>query len=830
MSNYKKAGILMAILIIYSLNAKPQQIIINEIMSSNLSTITDIDGEYSDWIELHNKGPQSFSLAGCYLSDDINNIVKWEFPDVQISPGDYLLIWASGKNKIGENGEIHTNFKIKVTGENLFLVSYNGSTILDHVEKTKLLNDVSAGRSIENNNEWRIFTEATPGSANAPNSFIGICESPEFSHDRGYYSGSFYLTLTAVNADDQLFYTIDGSEPDQNSTLYTGAIYINMSTPFRVKVFNGDYLSGQVITKSFLFVETTSISSISLVTNHNNLWGSTGIYQYPLLDQERPVHIEYFEENGDSGFNLDAGVKIHAPDTRSQKSLRLYARARYGTKQIKYKIFDDKNIDKFKCLILRNGGNDGTELKKTQIRDMFTHNLYHQINKDYGYAAGKTVHVYINGNYWGIYNLRERQDEHYIQENFGYKKEEVDFLEFDYGEPDRIKTVCGNWNDFDNLKQFVINHNMSEISNYETMENWMDIENFIDYQCTEIFVGNTDWCNNNVKFWRPKALGGKWKWILWDTEYGLGTYKTFPVGEPSFDFVNFAFTHGGWGSGDHTWLLRNLSENQGFKQKFISRFLDLLNTAFYPTFAISEFNKAAVTIEPVIGQQIERWGSTKELWDNDVAFVKSFISERPGYIRQHLANYFEFTNASRKITLDVSNDEHGLVKINSILIDESTCGIQSNPYPWSGYYFSSIPIQLEAIPLDGYKFWNWDGISTSTNATLIVSLNEDSYIKAVFVPVDTSLPGEQEDVDDDILIYPVPANDFITITLNNYMTGQINIQICNIVGQVVFERDYNSVDDLSARIDISNLKNGVYILTATLSSGQRNTKKIIVKK
>ena len=820
--------ILIGLICLMAFELVAQQLLINEIMPSNTNTIIDYNGESSDWIEIFNSGTDAMNLEGYYLSDNYDKLDKWEFPDIEVPAGGYLLVWASGKDVIYNNGEIHTNFKIKAAGEEVILVSKNGTTIIDQSPANVLPTDISKGRKPGNELDWFVFDEATPGQANTTTAYSGIVQSPTFSHERGFYNNSINLNIVQANQEDHIHYTLDGSKPTLNSTSYSAPIHIDKTTPVRVRVFRVGALSSSVITNTYFFEDNPNLSVVSLVTTHSNFWGSTGIYEHYSSGQERPIHVEYFEKDGTPGFHLDAGVKIHAPDSRPQQSLRIYARASYGNKAINYKIFEDKDIDNFRRLILRNGGNDGTQLKKTHIRDAFTHKIYQQINPDYAVAAYRPVHVYINGNYWGIYNLRERQDEHYIKQNFGYSKDEIDFLEYDYAEPYHKKTIAGNWNDFNSLKEFVNNNNISTTSNYQTVKNWIDIDNFIDYQITEIFIGNQDWCNNNVKFWKPRTEDSKWKWVLWDTEFGLGTYSDYPVGEPDYNFFVMAMTWGGWGNGDYTWMLRKLMDNEEFKWQFVSRTLDLLNTVFKPWYTTNQFDIVANGIGSDINKQFNRWGSNHALWESDLEYTRNFMTQRPGYFRDHMAEKLEFSPVLHKITIDVSDTKMGQVQLNTILIDERIPGIGGTPYPWIGDYFEDIPIHAKAIAKPGYRFIRWEGVNTGTNEEISFQIFNEAYLTAIFEDDGSSGIGDNHTADIQVNIFPVPATNYLNVHIAIPENQKLSLRITNLMGQVLYKKETGSTDDYQAKIDVSSFPSGLYVLVVKLQSGKSKAEKFLV--
>jgi hypothetical protein len=804
-----------------------QDVIINEIMSSNTTTIVDCKGETGDWIELYNKGSLSLNLQGYFLSDDDDNPEKWSFPNVEIASGDYLIIWASGKDIVYPNGEIHTNFKIKSSGEELFLTKPDGSTVLDQSPSIALPSDISYGHKPDNYSDWFYFEEATPGKKNSTNGYTDIVQAPAFSHTRGFYASAFALNLTSENSQDIIRYTLDGSEPTMLSPLYSSPINISQTTAVRVKVFRDGAISSAVFTHTYLFENDLHLDVVSLVTTSENLWGSEGIYTNYNSGKEKPVHVEFLKHSGDQGFNLDAGIKIHAPDSKPQKSFRLYARGKYGTKKIEYRVFNEKEITSFRRLVLRNGGNDGAKYKKTHIRDAFIHEIYQQLNPENAVAAYLPVNVFINGSYFGIYNLRERQDKYYMKDNFGYDEDEIDFLEYDWAEPGHKKTITGDWNDFNRLKSYVISENMADEASFQMMEDWMDMDNFIDYQIIEIFIGNQDWFNNNIKFWRPRSQEGKWKWVLWDTEYGLGTYRDWPVGHPEFNFMHMAMTYGGWGNDDYTWLLRNLMDNQGFKQKFVTRMLDLLNSLLVSDYTISQFDPFAEKIAPDMQKQFDKWGSNMSLWENDLQYTRDFLTQRPEYFIENTAKELGYSSAVCNLTVDVLGLSKGIVKVNTIDLDQSTPGMGNMPYPWTGKYLKDIPVKLKAIPEPGKVFLHWEGASNSKNSEIMLSLTGDTEITAVFENL-ISVEDHTSDVME-IKLYPVPVSQNLTVEVSNPERKGLTLRIFNVSGQSVFTKEINGQENVKFSLNISSFKAGVYVLRTIVDNGNVMVKKFIVQ-
>jgi len=693
---------------------------INEFMASNSTTISDENGEFDDWIEIYNFGSTAVNIKGLFITDNKNNPKKWMINDtIIINAGKYKILWADNDIEQGPN---HLGFKLSSSGEHISIYTPDNALLIDSINFGQQVSDYSYGRYTDGSDNWFLFENPTPGNSNLYSEVINITKTPQVNKHPGFYTNPFSVELSTNKDNVSIYYTIGTEEPDRSSTLYNSPINITDNTIIRARAYKDNYLPSKIVTFTYLFNENTKINVISLVTTDENMFGNSGIYKNPFSGIEKPIHFEYFSADGNLEFALNGGIKIHAPDGRSQKSLRFYARSQYGQKEINYKIFPDKNINRFKRLILRNGANDGLELSRTHIRDPLTHILYKHGNENNAMSSYLPVHVYLNGNYWGIYNLRERQDKTYIRDNF-YPSGDFDFLEYAANAPELKNAIVGDWTEFNILNNYVIDNDLSESSHYLHVSSLMDIDNFIDYQIYEIFIGNQDWLSNNIKFWKPKEIGAKWKWVLWDTEYGLGCYSSYPVGQPDFNFLHMAMSWGGWGNGDYTYLLRNLMDNPEFKEIFNIRFADLLNTELRENALIHELiNDLKAGISDEVPRQTARWGGTFANWSSKVENIKDFTDDRPFYIRQHIINEYNLTDTFELI-VNISPQNTGEIKVNTIT---------ENASQWTGIYFTDYETKLEAIPNLGYKFSHWENIEENADFSFITT--NDTVFTAVFIP------------------------------------------------------------------------------------------------
>ncbi|MBN1894209.1 lamin tail domain-containing protein, partial [bacterium] len=357
------------------------QVLINEVMASNDSCLADLDGDSPDWIELFNASAYPADLGGWALTDDPQFPRKWIFPDKILDPGGFLIVFASGKNRSGGPGsELHTNFRLDRDGESLRLLDANGIE-RDAFRLEPLPVDYSSGRHPDGADNRVIFPQATPGRSNVTDPYSGFAEIPSASLPAGLYPEALTVALLA-DAGSVVRYTVDGSEPDSFSTLYSAPVRIETSTVLRARAFRSGMLPGPVSSASYIIREKADLPVLSLSTDPDNLFDDDiGIYVegngtamggYPdnpvgppanyWEDWERPVHIEFFEPDASGGFSEDAGLVMHGKTTRNlpQKSFAVFFRGRYGMPLLEYPVFEGLAVKRFSSLVLRNAGTDNT--------------------------------------------------------------------------------------------------------------------------------------------------------------------------------------------------------------------------------------------------------------------------------------------------------------------------------------------------------------------------------------------------------------------------------------------------------------------------------------
>ncbi len=707
-------------------------IFFTEVMSSNASTLADEDGDFEDWIEIFNISPLPYNLQGVGLSDNPSRPFKWVFGDVVIQPYEFMIVFASSKDR-----PRHTNFGISAGGETLTLTTPGGA-LIDSFATGPMRVDISRGRHTGASIEWPYFDEPTPGLNNTTQWYLGFAEPPSISQPSGKYSAPFDVTVTAALPDDVVTVTTDGRTPTPADSPAGTGWSITATQILRARTFRDGYIPSPTVTASYFLNEHTTLPLVSLVTDPASLFDPvTGIFQlgpnpgpgpyYPTAnfrqERELPVHVVMFEPDGSTAFELDAGMELQGGISRilPKKSMRIEAKASYGADEIAYQVFPDKPVDSFTHLLLRSSSEDQFH---TLFRDGLQASLVDVTTLDR--QAYRPAVLFINDQYWGIYNLREVATEEYIHDTYGYDEDEIDVVENSSGYYE-FRTP-GSETNFAALVDYIAENDLAVPANYETLKSMVDADNLVDYFAAEIYVGNKDWPGNNTRYWRPRADGGKWRMLFFDLDSGFRLDNLFN------DTLAYATNNQPSGLPDQhndpedTFLLRALLRSPEFRDEFIRRLDDMSNIVFAPSRVLSKINEFQVRIWPEMPRQIARWWTFGTLslnsWYEEVHKLRIFAMWRPALMPMFVAQHFGLVGR-HSLTVNVG-DGVGSVRINSQL---------APAYPYQGLHFAQVPVRLSAIPADGYRFDRWSGAITSTEPTVMLDMAAARNVVAHFVPL-----------------------------------------------------------------------------------------------
>ncbi|MBD3225176.1 MAG: T9SS type A sorting domain-containing protein [Caldithrix sp.] len=637
--------------------------------------------------------------------------------------------------------ELHANFRLDAEGEYL-LICDTSENIVDSVRYGPINADIAYGRKPDGTDNWYYFQTATPGGANVTEGYQQFAPQVLFSQRGGYFGQPITITLSADGVTGQIRYTTDGTKPDSESSLYVEPLYIDTTTVLRARVFIDGMLPGPTITHTFFMNTDFALPVVSLVTEPDHFFDwETGIYvygphadtlSYPYWgsnfweDWERPVHIEFFEKDGFRAFGMDAGVQIFGSWSRlyPQKSLAIYARGRYGQDRMYYPLFPNRSLGAYKNIVLRNSGQDWGD---TFFRDGLMSRLVNNTNLDYmGY---RPVLVFLNGAFWGIHNMREKMNEHYLANHHGVDADNIDFIERD------SMLIKGDLLAYRHLLDFVSHNDMSLQKNYDYVKTLMDVHNFMDYAISVMFYANSDWPWNNVKCWRPRTVNGRFKWLLFDNDYGFHGGHLSAISN-MFDEIRRQ-------SNGTTLLFFTLLQNKEYHRAFINRYADHLNTTFHPQRVTSMIESMKSHIMPEMPRHIERWKNTfegpwwlgssidtMEEWHQAIQVAIEFALNRGNHVRRHIMDEFAISDGGTgRLQVNISPENAGTIEINHhIDVTEQ----------WSGIYFREIPVKLFAQPRNGFRFDGWQNDIRTSQQSVTINISDTTNMVAVFTPDSTS--------------------------------------------------------------------------------------------
>lgn len=620
---------------------------------------------------------------------------------------------------------LHTNFQLSSEGESILLTDSTGKRV-DIINFPALNADYSYGRMPDGGKKFVLFTSPTPGESNTSSTGQGFSCDKEitFSHKAGFYEGSFQLQLSGSS---EIRYTTDGSVPLKTSLLYTTPLTIDSTTVIKAACFEEFDKAESYFANTYFLDEITTLPVFSLSTAPKNLFDENeGMYadgpnmtaQFPHYggnfwkEWEKPLHIEFFEEDKTRQINQLAGADIFGGWSRgyNQKSLHIKASEKYGKARFDCKLFKDKKISSFKHFVLRNAGNQNN---RTHLLDGFVQTLVKDTRVDK--LAYRPSIVYINGEYWGILNIREKINDNYVEDNHGINDDWID-----------ISDAWGNdvdgTNNIQEIHQLAKSMDLAQQENFELVADSFNLESMIDYFIIEIYGSNADWPSTNLKLWRSQKGNRKYNYILYDTDYSFGTSYT-----PSYNQINRILNPSqgtpNYGS-PHAEILKALLNNELFKNEFLNRYADLLNSVFVPEHALEILHTVKDSVSNDIQKHRERWQAAAS-WNSYFPNVENFITRRPEYAREELKQYFGIVEC-HNLSIAIPQPEAAIVKLNSLLLDE---------FPWSGLYFEGIPVEVTVLTKPGYKFSHWetsDGSFYSAEKQIILELTEATSLVAVF--------------------------------------------------------------------------------------------------
>lgn len=616
-----------------------------------------------DWIELVNRSGEEIDLSNWGLSDKLSRPRKWQFAEgTTIKPGEHLLVFASGEGESPTgSGALHTTYRLSALGETIVLSDPEGN-IYDKLVVPKLERGNSYGRNFDQGGLF-YYEVPTAGAKNTSQGFSGYATAPTISMEGGVFTRPVTIALSAPDG-VRIRYTLDGSNPTElNGTDYTEPIELKEARVLRARGFVDGLKPSDITTETFLVNVYHSLPIVSISIDPDELYDpDTGMfaedeevkasYEYAGFKKltywkklPHPGNVEYFVD-GKQVLNQGVELQLNGQYSmdQAQKSIRITARARYGASTLAYPFFSDRDAQEYQAVILRNGGQDG---KYTRIIDGLQSKIIDWTGSDIMHMASTPIIAFINGEYWGHYNLRDRMNKHSIAAYEGWSDpEQIDFIK---GEN---KVISGSSTDYKALIEYVKANDLNDPEALAKVESWVDIDNYFDFMIFQIYFGNTD--AGNIKFYRHKTdPNSKWRWIVFDLDWGYfestrdGCYvwlKEEGAGEKRFDNS----------------LIRGLLAVPAMRDKFLARYGQLFQEVLSDTDRIrEEADRMLATIEPELPLHFNRWAGLtspviseepanpeglQKYWSDRVSRMHNVLKKRPNLAWEHVKSFFELTD------------------------------------------------------------------------------------------------------------------------------------------------------------------------------------------
>ncbi len=619
-------------------SAARADVIINEVMASNGYYE---NGHAWDWVELYNNGDSTENLSGWGFTDSKKDLYKFTFPDgTKLKAGEYLTIWCTGtENKTpGKGDTFYADFKISSSGETLRLTDEDE----DEVQKLKMPEQygcVSYGQP-SGGGEYGFFEKPTRGKKNESEAYTRRLQEPEIVTAAGFYEGSVTVEVRGEEG-AELHYTTDGETPTKKSKVFPKeGLTLKKTTPLRVKAFLNNAVSSPVAGATYFIDDAPKTAIVSLISDDQYLFSKktgiltkgTGSIPNYSKGYEYPVHIEYFNKDGKQEISQTGTMTCsgHSARINSQKSIALYARKAWGADQFMFNPFPTRDYVGYKSLLLRAANSD---FSATRLRDIVASSLAE--GQDILYQDHEVIQVYINGRYWGHYNLREKINKYFVAAYEGVT-EEADIDNIDIlartGTDEFLQN--GDNKDWLELCDFCKKNDLNKPENLAWLEERLDIDNMFTHAAFEIILGNVDF--TNVRVYR--VPGGKWKYLLFDVEACWRNLDPTPI-EYYIKPLNAKI------QGFRHEPLNALFKVPEMKARFLQRVSELLSTVFRWDNVEKHFDDVIEVLKPILPRHIERWKNMKmENWKKNIHATKYYARVRPKKIPEMLKKAMKLTN------------------------------------------------------------------------------------------------------------------------------------------------------------------------------------------
>lgn len=700
---------------------------ISELTPCNFSSFINTDNyNFSGYIEFFNDG-DSTNLEGCVLThykrkkkDDTNEL-KWQWTVTKNCPlpsNQYSILWMDE-----EDADNHAPYKLDKDG-GYVTIRKNGE-LLDSIAYGSLAANISFGRK----DGVSGYMELSPYKENfaAYPTISTRCKMPVLSVKGGVKTSPVKVSISCSTKNARVYYTLNGEEPTvENALLYESPIEISENTPLRAKAFADGMLSSKVVSTTYIFSDDAhsecggfSVPIVSLVMDSayfyddtigicvegkNGKYGDKHCQAFGNYNQDwkRPVNFEYIVDEN-SVFSQDVEAAVAGGCSRAEfiKSLSLKASSKSGADEFDYNFFNSKPNVVPQTLHLRNGG---TAYSKVRFRDGLMQTFAIDMNIDC--QANQPVAYYVNGKYQGLMSLNERINADYIMANYGYKDDEIDFITVT--DVKGVNASKGDLSAYNELVEYLKTECQDDSIFYEGACKRMDMDEYIDYQIFQQFIVNTDWPGNNTKIWREKK-NGKFRWILFDTDFGLGLPGFENLGESDKNMINWCAGKSKklhWAN-EESWMTEifaNLYQNKQFKSKFVTKYMLHLSS----TFSEDNINAVFDSITTVLDAEYCAYSGGSSAVE-DANSMRVFALRRGKDIYKQLVTYVE---GSSLVNLSIGSDVDGAV----FVVNGETMS------KYNAKYIADYDLNIKVYPPIGYEFAGWtfddkDSVSVKSEPT-----------------------------------------------------------------------------------------------------------------
>ncbi len=881
-------------------HAQTSAVYISEFVASSDTSFKDQFGAYPDWIELHNSSDVAVNLENWGLSDDVLAPGKWKFPSIEIAAGEYLIVFASGNDLNNPHAYLHTNFKLSAAGESLILSNAKGEIVSGfQTDYPSQITDISYAWV---DGSYIYMKAPTPASAN-----IGIRHlfPPLFNVQRGVYSSSFSLDLIPGNKGVSIKYTTDGSAPDiANGLDYSGPISISSTTVVRAICLENNATSASV-THTYIFPKNVLVQPdfpkgypviwgtdvpadygmdydickvseyrdsilkalnnmpiVSISTKVDNLFlaendsETGGIYANTSKRWERPASIEIIEPQKDASVQANCGLLLQGgasriPSRSPKHSFRVAFRSEYGPSKLKYELYEDTSaVKSFDDLCLKATYNNSwihmtsSQRERAQyMRDVWAKMTYRQMG-NIGLHT-KYALLYLNGLFWGLYNISERADADFMESYFGGEKEEYDVLKDNITDP--IDGTADTWNTLlskvregltSDTAYFELTGKNPDGSDNSNIPSYVNPISMADYMLLNFYAGNGDWDHKNwsVAMHRKGNTRGFY-FIPWDEEQILTGLSTFTK-----EMVSFNETC-------PSEVFLGMMKNDEFKLLFADRVQKHLynDGSLTPENVTKNWDILAGQIEQAVYAESARWGDYRRdvVFSDSLLYTPEYWKEQKNYLQQNLFPYRTDTLLLQLDTLEWMPSisaplfsKHGGVVPSDFKLGmtaeegEIYFDLKGNDPRLIGGSIASDALKFDSDfslnpgkTLVKARAKSGDNWSALTAATFICEASVDTITNS------TGTNSVMVNTPNNLFISPNPANDYTKLMFSIAAQGHIRVEIINIQGKVVQIADFGWMQqgEHSLHLDVNKLANGMYICVLKGKNLQLQAKMMIRK-